>query len=160
MATAAGDQNTAAVGSAELSAGAASTCVVVDDHDELLRAIVSALENEGYVVVGEAPTGETAVAVIESTQPGFAVVDLELPDMTGVELAARILHVASETAPVLHSAWIEPSQVAEALAAGVRAVVVKGSVERLAEALRAVARGELYLDPTLARQVDACEHCS
>jgi DNA-binding NarL/FixJ family response regulator len=108
------------------------------------------LESAGYSVVGAASTGEDAVRTIESTQPSFAVVDFELPDMTGIEVATRVREIAPETVLLLHSARIAPATVAAALAAGIRGVVVKGSADRLLDAVAEVREGEIYVDPTLA----------
>src|SRR4051812_3027319 len=85
------------------------TCVVTDDHDLVLTATTSVLEGAGYSVVGAQSTGEDALREIEATQPAFAVVDYELPDMTGVELAERIRVVAPHTLLLLHSARLDSS---------------------------------------------------
>jgi DNA-binding NarL/FixJ family response regulator len=134
-------------------AGEASSraCVVVDDHAAMVAATSAALESAGYSVVRVASTGGDALAEIASVQPAFAVIDLHLPDTTGIELAARLRSAVPRTALVLHTAHLGSSTVADALAVGVRGVVLKGNVERLLDAVRDVRRGALYVDPAIAR---------
>jgi DNA-binding NarL/FixJ family response regulator len=126
------------------------TCVVTDDHDLVLTATTSVLEGAGYSVVDASSTGEDALRAIEAAQPAFAVVDYELPDMTGFELAERVRAVAPQTLLLLHSARLDASMVASALAAGIRGVVVKGSASRLLDAVHDVQEGAVYVDPSLA----------
>jgi DNA-binding NarL/FixJ family response regulator len=133
------------------------TCVVTDDHDLVLTATTSVLEGAGYSVVGAQSTGEDALREIEATQPDFAVVDYELPDMTGVELAERILVIAPHTLLLLHSARLDSSMVAPALEAGIRGIVVKGSATRLLDAVSDVQEGVVYVDPALAPWADEPE---
>jgi DNA-binding NarL/FixJ family response regulator len=125
------------------------TCVVTDDHEVMLTTTASVLQSAGYAVVAVTATGAAALEAIEAMQPAFAVMDYELPDMSGIELAERAALVAPGTQPVLHSARIDSSGVATALAAGIRGIVLKGSATRLLDAVLDVLRGELYVDPAL-----------
>src|SRR5688500_9401132 len=62
-------------------------CVVVDDHEALRAGLVAYLdEADGIEVVGEAARGDVAVAVIERRGPDVAIVDLSLPDVSGLEV--------------------------------------------------------------------------
>jgi two-component system response regulator DesR len=126
------------------------TCVVTDDHEVMLTTTASVLQSAGYAVVGVTATGAAALEAIEAMQPDFAVIDYELPDMNGIELAERAALVAPGMQLVLHSARIDPGSVATALAAGIRGIVVKGSATRLLDAVLEVRNGELYVDPLLA----------
>src|SRR4051812_34948229 len=102
-------------------------CVVVDDHIEMLGAMKDTLESEGLVVAGVASTREAGLRIVRAVQPVIAVVDLELPDMSGIELAVRALWHGRQTSFVLHSARIDAQTVADALAVGIRGLVVKNS---------------------------------
>ena len=130
-------------------------CVVSDDHQEMLAVTVAALEDAGYVVVGTASTGAEAVSAIAQLQPLVAVVDYQLPDMTGIEVAAEVQRLSPATRIVLHSARLDAEVAAEAFAAGVGGVVVKGSVNRLLDALTTVAGGATYVDPTVPPRLDS-----
>jgi DNA-binding NarL/FixJ family response regulator len=124
--------------------------VVIDDHELMLSTTSSVLQSAGFAVVGAVSTGADAVQAIESTQPDLAVLDFELPDMTGVELAARARELAPGTLLLLHSARIDPTVVDAALASGIRGIIVKGSATRLLDAVAGVREGEVWVDPTLA----------
>src|SRR5262245_36843995 len=123
------------------------TCVVTDDHHLVLTATTSVLEGAGYSVVGAQNTGDDALRAIEEMQPALAIVDYELPDMTGVELAERVRDVAPRTLLLLHSARLDASMVGSALDAGIRGIVVKGSATRLLDAVQDVQEGVVYVDP-------------
>jgi DNA-binding NarL/FixJ family response regulator len=64
--------------------------LVVDDHPGFRESVHRMLEMEGYVVVGEAADGASALTLAGELQPEIALVDVHLPDMDGFELAARL----------------------------------------------------------------------
>jgi DNA-binding NarL/FixJ family response regulator len=137
----------------------AATCVVVDDHLEMLGAIKETLESAGVTVVAVASAGDAALKAIRAAAPDAAVVDYELPDMTGLELVARGRWLSARTSFVLHSARLDADTVADALAAGVRGVVLKNTPTRLVEALATVLAGEVYVDPALESAETARPRC-
>ena len=76
------------------------TVVIVDDHARFRRSARTLLELEGFDVVGEAASGEAALAAVARLKPDVALVDVGLPDMTGFEVSQRI---ARETRVILVS---------------------------------------------------------
>ncbi len=79
--------------------------VVVDDHPMFRRGVVGLLQSVGdTVVVGEAATGEEAVALATALRPDVVLMDLNLPAMTGVEATRDVLRVSPDTA-VLVLTW-------------------------------------------------------
>jgi CheY-like chemotaxis protein len=66
------------------------TIVVVDDHPTFRATACALLEAEGFVVVGEAADGLTALEVIERLAPDVVLLDVQLPDIDGFEVAARV----------------------------------------------------------------------
>lgn len=76
------------------------TVVIVDDHARFRRSARALLELEGFDVVGEAASGEAAVAAVDRLRPDVALVDVGLPDMTGFDVSERI---AGETRVILVS---------------------------------------------------------
>lgn len=79
------------------------TILIVDDHPSFRAIARLALEAEGFVVIGTASDGESAVAETLRLGPDVVLLDVGLPDMTGFEVAARLRDAASPAAVVLSS---------------------------------------------------------
>lgn len=77
--------------------------VVVDDSAEYRAQILALLVEEGYEVVGVAPDGRTAVAVVVRTGPDAVLLDIQLPDASGFDVAPEIEHAAPNTRIILIS---------------------------------------------------------
>lgn len=75
------------------------TVLVVDDHEGFRARARMLLEAEGYDVIGEAADGASAVAEAARLRPDFVLLDVQLPDLDGFDVAARI--TAGEDAPVV-----------------------------------------------------------
>jgi DNA-binding NarL/FixJ family response regulator len=67
-----------------------STVLIVDDHPSFRASARVMLESEGFVVVGEAEDGASALAAVELLAPDIVVLDVQLPDMTGFDVCARL----------------------------------------------------------------------
>ncbi len=68
----------------------AMTILIVDDHPSFRDSARMLLEAEGYEVVGEAADGETAVSSVHELQPDVVLLDVDLPDLDGFEVASRV----------------------------------------------------------------------
>jgi two-component system, NarL family, nitrate/nitrite response regulator NarL len=79
------------------------TCVLVDDSADFLRSAARLLEAEGMQVVGQARTGDEAERILERTSPDVILVDVELGDEDGVEVAATLAGRAPTAVVVLIS---------------------------------------------------------
>ena len=79
------------------------TVLIVDDHDGFRRDARALLEASGFNVVGEAANGESAVAAAETLRPLLVLLDLQLPDIDGFEVAARLAETADPPVVVLTS---------------------------------------------------------
>ncbi len=129
--------------------------LLADDHN-LVRAGIRALlaSLEGVEVVAECADGRDALERIATLRPDIALVDIAMPGLSGLELAARVPAVSPRTAVVILSMHSNESYVAQALRAGVRGYLLKdAATDELPILLRAVARGETYLSPGISRQV-------
>jgi len=73
------------------SAGGGVRVLVVDDHASFRGCARAVLESEGFEVVGEAADGESAVALALELEPELVLLDIQLPDIDGFEVAARML---------------------------------------------------------------------
>jgi len=117
----------------------------------MLTAVADILGRNGFDVVGRARDGVEAVALIESTKPAVALVDVRMPRASGIEVAARAAEVSPETAVVFYTAFGDRALLSEALDVGARGFVLKEApLADLVRAVERVAAGEAYVDPVLA----------
>ncbi|MBI3564744.1 MAG: response regulator transcription factor [Elusimicrobia bacterium] len=117
--------------------------LAADDHPVLLKVLTGLLESQpDLAVVGTARDGAEVLAAVERLAPDVVVMDLAMPVMDGIETARRLRKRRAGPRVVMLTARAEPEIHAEALRAGVSAVVLKeDAVERLPAAIRAAARG-------------------
>ncbi len=130
--------------------------VVVDDHPMFRRGVVDLLQSVGdTVVVGEAATGEEAVALATALRPDVVLMDLNLPTMTGVEATLQVLRASPDTAVLVLTMVDDDDTVLSALRAGARGYVLKGAgQEELLSAVRAVAsRAAVFGEAVAARML-------
>jgi DNA-binding NarL/FixJ family response regulator len=128
---------------------------VVDDH-AIVRAGVRMLlaAQDGFEVVGEADSGEEAVARVPELAPDVVLVDLSLPGMNGIETARALKQRLPRTRFVALSMHEDPEYVQGFLEAGGSGYVPKSSVEtQLVDAIMAVARGEYYAPAKLLAEL-------
>lgn len=130
--------------------------VVADDHPLMREAVVRSLEpDENSEVVAQLASGEAALAAIEGLRPDVAVLDLDLGDMSALDIV-RQLTGEHETAVLILSAHTENALVHSAIAEGATGYLSKAaSPEELADAVRLVAQGRLVVEPRLHEAVFA-----
>lgn len=124
------------------------TVMIIDDHEVVRRGIAEVVERaDGLTVVAEAGTVAEAVRRAELMHPQVALVDLRLPDGTGIDILRKFAEVAPDVAPIILTSFDDDDALAEALAAGARAYLLK-SVRgaEITEVIRAVAEGRVLLD--------------
>jgi DNA-binding NarL/FixJ family response regulator len=122
--------------------------VVVEDHPTVREGLCLVLEREGFAVVARAGTAEEGHAAIVETNPSCALVDVDLPDGSGVELTRRLLRRDARFAVLLYTGMDDPGVLEDALASGARGFTLKTSdPETLLNAVRAVAAGGTFVDP-------------
>ena len=124
--------------------------LLADDH-ALFRAGLRSLLGSDVEVVAEHGDGLAALADIAKLEPDVAVLDVEMPGMTGIEIARKLNALDSHTSIVVVSMHKEISFVRAAVEAGVLGYVVKqDAAGELIEAIRAAARGDVWLSPRIA----------
>jgi DNA-binding NarL/FixJ family response regulator len=79
------------------------TVVIVDDHGGFRSSVRALLEAEGFEVVGEAEDGISALAAVDRLHPSIVLLDIQLPDIDGFEVAARLAQAGAPPAVVLIS---------------------------------------------------------
>jgi RNA polymerase sigma factor (sigma-70 family) len=129
--------------------------LLVDDHVVFREGIGVLLRMEDDMqVVGEASRGEEALRLAAELQPDVVLLDIAMPDMDGIEICRRLKRSLPNTAVLVLSAFDTEEAVMAALTAGASGYVIKTiSHQRLVEGIRAIARGEMLLSPTVAAKV-------
>lgn len=124
---------------------------LADDHRMFRETLRIPLEaNTDIQVVGEASSGQEVLAQLGTVQPDILVLDINLPDMSGIEVANRVGRSFPEIRVVALSGYTERIFVEEMLKAGALAYVVKtAGSEELIFALRAVSKGHRFLSPEI-----------
>ena len=129
--------------------------VLVDDH-ALVRAGLRALLSEmpGVSVVAEAGDGREALQLIREHKPDIALLDISLPGLNGLEVAARVAKEHPATRVIILSMHGDDESVRRALTAGAAGYLLKNSDRSELElALRTVARGNAWLSPAVTQKV-------
>ena len=129
--------------------------MLVDDHEIVRQGLRSLLERrENLRVVAEAGTVEEAVAAAAETQPDVVVMDVRLPDGTGIEACREIRAARPETRVLMLTSYADDEAVYAAILAGAASYMLKQTRGReLVAAIEAVARGESLLDPAVTQSV-------
>jgi two-component system response regulator NreC len=125
--------------------------LLADDHSIVRRGLRGLLEAAGLQVVGEAGDGLEAVRLCEAHQPDILILDIGMPRLNGIEVAARAQKLARPPGVIVLSVHADESYIIRALAAGARAYLLKSATdEDLIPAVRAVAGGKPYFSPAVA----------
>jgi DNA-binding NarL/FixJ family response regulator len=124
--------------------------MVVEDHPALRQGLELLLGRQGCVVVGSAGSAADAWSVIRARRPDVSVIDVNLPDESGVALARRLLADDPDLGVLLYTGAEDRKTLGEALDCGAQGFAVKAAPpHELIDAIRAVARGGAYVDPRL-----------
>jgi DNA-binding NarL/FixJ family response regulator len=114
----------------------AKTVLIVDDEDRFRRLARLVLESEGFEVVGEAPDGHSALRAARELDPDVVLLDIQLPDCTGFELAPRLAEARPRAAIVITSTLDHADVEGMVERSGARGFVPKGELS--AEAIGAL----------------------
>lgn len=131
--------------------------MLVDDHSLVREGIRHVLTGTpGMEVVAEAGDGEAALRLAAETRPDLVVLDLSLPDTSGLEVTASLRQLLPQVRVLILSVHDHPEYVLGAVRAGAQGYLRKDtSPAELREGIRAVARGESYFSPPVARHLIA-----
>lgn len=126
--------------------------LLADDQALVRGALAALLDLEAdLTVVGEAGSGEAAVALAEELSPDVVLMDVEMPGMDGIAATTLIRHTQPSVQVLMVTTFGRPGFLRRALAAGAAGFVVKDTPAReLADAVRRVAAGLRVVDPSLA----------
>jgi DNA-binding NarL/FixJ family response regulator len=124
--------------------------LLADDHAIVRRGLRGLLEAAGFSVVAEAADGLEAVRLCEEQQPDTMILDIGMPRLSGIEVAARATKLERPPGVIILSVHGDESYIMRALAAGARAYLLKSATdEDLIPAVRAVAAGKPYFSPAV-----------
>jgi two-component system response regulator NreC len=127
--------------------------MLVDDHDIVRTGLKSFLDTqEGLQVVAEASSGKEAIERAQETHPDVVVMDITMPEMDGLEATRRLKELDEDCYVLALTVHEDKQYLFEMLSAGASGYLTKQvAAEELVTAIRCVALGNVYLQPTLAR---------
>ena len=129
--------------------------LIAEDHPLFRKGMISLLSSvPEFEVVGEAKTGEEAIERAAQLQPDVILMDLQMPEVNGVEATRRILQQNPSVHILVVTLFEDDDSVFMALRAGARGYVLKDSdEEEMLASIRAVGRGEAIFSPAIATRV-------
>ncbi len=129
--------------------------LIVDDHPlfrEGLKFLIARYPR--FEIVGEAGNGREGLRMSQKLKPDLILMDLSLPDKSGIDITRDILSHLPQTRVIILSMHSKIDHVTESFGAGASGYIVKESAaEKLIQGLEAVSRGEFYLDSSLSSKV-------
>ncbi len=124
--------------------------VIIDDHEALREGLAILLARDGDQVVGTAGNSAAALDLVEHAAPDVAIVDIRLPDGSGIDLTRELLRRAPDLGVVLYTGDSDVELLADGLDSGARGYALKaGTTDELRAAIARVTGGGIYVDPRL-----------
>jgi DNA-binding NarL/FixJ family response regulator len=129
--------------------------MIVDDHEVVRMGLRTLVEHQGGLqVVGEAGTAAKALSEAIATKPDVVLMDVRLPDETGIEACRRIRSELPRTRVLMLTSFSDEEAIFASIVAGASGYLLKRiEAEQLYQAIIAVARGESLLDPRVSKQI-------
>lgn len=128
------------------------TVIIADDHPLMRSGIKSVLQSVGQIqIIAEAQDGEEALKLILRHSPDIALIDIEMPKLTGLEIARRISEQKLSTKIIFLTMYKEEDMFNEAMDAGAFGYVLKeNAVDDVLESVKTVAGGHYYISPLIS----------
>ena len=129
------------------------TVLLADDHAVVRKGLRFLLDESQHVeVIAEAADGREAVALAQRSRPDLVIIDIQMPNLNGIDAAAQILKDRPETAVIILSMYSDESYILRALNAGAKGYLLKDSVETdILAAVRAVTHGKPFFSPAITQ---------
>ena len=126
--------------------------LLADDHPLTRSGLAAWLEaEEGVDLVGQAADGESAWTMLLETQPDLALLDIEMPNGSGIEIAERIMKRKLPTNVLMLTAYSAQQYVMASVRAGAKGFILKSApFDQLRQAIADTSRGIFYLDPSVS----------
>lgn len=128
-----------------------TTILIVDDHPLLRRGVRDVIaENSRFRIVGEASDGEEAIRQVSGLKPDIAIIDVDMPRLSGLELLRQLRQFPSPIIAVILTMYKEEDVFNTAMDLGAKAYVVKeNAANDIMAALEKVVQGQTYLSPVM-----------
>jgi len=138
-----------------MSDGERVRLVIADDHPVVRQGLRAFLETQPEVeILGEAVDGEDAVSQVERLLPDIVLMDVVMPKIDGIEAIRRIRAISPSTQAIVLTSFADDEKIVAAVRAGAAGYLLKDArPQELIDAIRAVARGEALLAPTVAARL-------
>jgi DNA-binding NarL/FixJ family response regulator len=131
------------------------TILIVDDHPLIREGLISILKSAaGYEVVGQAGNARNAIRMVKNLKPDLVLLDLALPDKSGIELSREIRNISPPTRILIVSMHSRVDYIVKAFQAGATGYMVKESAtEKLLQGIEHVVNGEYFMDGSVSHRV-------
>ena len=131
--------------------------MLADDHTMFRQGLRELIERKtGFEVVGEAANGRDALELARQLRPDVLLLDIQMPEMSGVEVARALAQTQPETRIIMLTMYRQDEHLVAAINAGARGYLLKDAdASELLSVIERVARGDMALDPALSTQVFA-----
>lgn len=129
--------------------------LVIDDHPVVREGLVGMLATqEDFQISGESGSAEAGLELYEQGRVDVVLVDLEMPEVDGVEFVDRLRDVDNDARVLVFTAYDDDERIVGAVRAGIEGYVLKGAPrEELFEAIRTVAAGRTLIDPSVTARL-------
>jgi two-component system, NarL family, response regulator len=129
--------------------------LVVDDHPVVREGLAAIIGTQPDMeVVGQAASGDEALALFSSHKPDVTLMDVRMPGMSGIDIAARLRAQTSDARIIMFTSYAREEEIYEALKAGAWSYIRKGAARsELLQAIRAVHAGQRYISAEIGRHL-------
>ena len=135
--------------------------LIVDDHDIVRGSLRHIVHQAADMTATEAATGLEALEMLETKAPDVVLLDMSLPDVSGLEVLRRMRHLCPEVPTLILSVNEEMQYASRVLAAGASGFLNKGDAhDELITAIRAVLTDNEYISPALAARLSGARRLS
>ena len=129
--------------------------VVTDDHPVVREGLVAILSTQpDFAVVGDAASGPATLELVRALSPDIVLLDLEMPQMDGVETLRRLQRMTPTTRVIIFTAFETAERILSAVRAGAQGYLLKGAPRNdIFQAIRVVYQGGSLLEPMIAQKL-------
>ena len=125
--------------------------VIADDHSLVRKGLRQVLESQSHFQIAEAENGEEAFFLIKEKKPLIAILDVEMPKLSGFDVAKRVKDESLEVKLIFLTMFKEESVFNKAMDAGVKGYVLKeNTVSEIYQCVKSVSEGNYYLSPSIS----------